>query len=252
MAQSALRRKIAEMEERQGTAEELRLCRDRFSYFLFRWCRTQDEHDPTVFAKPFPRHDYIRQTADILQFERRICWEKSRQMMASWICCAFSLWVAMFRPNVLWFIQSKKEEDAADRLARIYVLYFRLPEWMRQRFPVNLGSGRPGQQLYTELHFTWREEDAEFFGIEETPDYSITELVKNRQVRSKLWAIPQGADVLRQYTATGVFSDEAAFQEQAGEAYTAVMPTLGKDSWLIMVSTASPGFFESIAKDKAA
>lgn len=247
IARLTLRKRAAEREQEVHVERELERCRERFAYFLFKYCRTQDEHDPTVFAKPFPRLPYVRDLADILQTHRRIAIEKSRQMMVSWIACAFVLWVAMFRPNVLAFVQSKKEEDAADRLSRIYQIYFRLPPWMRDRFPVNLNSGRPGQALYTDLYLTWRPEDKSFFAFE---GEGFDELVKSNAVRSRIQAIPQGSNVLRQYTSTLVFSDEAAFQEQAGEAYTATAPTLDKEAWYLMVSTANPGFFESITHDR--
>jgi len=247
IARLTLRRRAAERVQEIEIEHELARCRERFAYFLFKYCRTQDEHDPSVFAKPFPRLPYIRDLADILQKHRRIAIEKSRQMMVSWIVCAFVLWVAMFRPNVLAFVQSKKEQDAADRLSRIYQLYFRLPEWMRKRFPINLNSGRPGQALYLDLYFTWRKEDRAFFGVE---GEGFDDLVNANAVRSHIQAIPQGGDILRQYTSTLVFSDEAAFQEQASESYAATAPTLDKDAWYIMVSTANPGFFESITHDR--
>lgn len=249
LAALTLRRRREEAAGEEFIAEELERCRQRFGYWLFAYARTQDEHDPTSFAKPFPRLDYIRILADIVQFERRVAVEKSRQLMMSWLLCAFTLWLAIFRPNVLAFVQSKKEEDAADRLDRIYQIYFRLPEWMRRRFPINLNSGRPGQQLYTDLYFTWQPDDEAFFGTA-AEGVAFADLVENRAVRSRIWAIPQGSEVLRQYTATLVFSDETGFQEKAGEAYGAIMPTLSADSWYLMVSTASPGFFESVTKDR--
>lgn len=249
LAALTLRRRREEAAGEEFIAEELDRCRQRFGYWLFAYARTQDEHDPTSFAKPFPRHDYIRHIADLLQVERRVAIEKSRQLMMSWLVCAFTLWLSMFHPNVLAFVQSKKEEDAADRLDRIYQLYFRLPQWMRDRFPINLNSGRPGQQLYTDLYFTWRENDDEFFGTV-ADGVPFVDLVKNNAVRSRVQAIPQGSDILRQYTATLVFSDETGFQEKAGEAFGAIMPTLSDGSWYIMVSTANPGFFESVTKDR--
>lgn len=250
-AREVFRLRAEEARAKDDVETELQRCKDRFAYFLFEVCRTQDEHDSTVFAKPFPRLDYIREIADVLQTHRRIAVEKSRQMMISWIACAFVLWVAMFHPNVLAFVQSKKEEDAADRLDRIYKIYFRLPEWLRERFPINLNSGRPGNPLYTHIYFTWRDEDRDFFDLPETGEGTkFSDLVASNGVRSHIWAIPQGADVVRQYTGTLIFSDEDAFQEEAGEAYGAIMPTLGRDSWYLKVSTANPGHFQTIVQDR--
>jgi hypothetical protein len=253
LARETLRQRVAEVRAETATAEELLLCRERFARFLFGWCRTVDEHDPSTAAKPLPRLPYLLHLADALQGSRRIAIEKSRQMMASWIACAFVLWVAMFRPNVRAFIQSKKEEDAADRLSRIYQLYFRLPKAFRDRFPINLNSGRPGQALYTQLYFTWRPEDRDFFGRDVVPEDAATtfeDLVQTNAVRSEIWAIPQGGDIVRQYSVSLLMSDEAAFQEEASEAYSAAAPTLSDDSWYIMISTPNPGFFQSVTCDR--
>lgn len=237
-----------EVEEQASRLFELERCRDRFAYFLFEYVRTVDEHDPTDPAKPIPRLEYIKDIADIMQFERRIAIEKSRQMMCSWILVAHALWAAMFRPNVLWFLQSKKEADAADRLYRIYQIYYRLPEWLQERFPINLASGRPGVTLHAEMHFTWRSKDADFFGVERE---KLDGLIKAKAVRSKIWAVPQGGDIVRQYVASGISSDESAFQTEASEAFTAAAPMLGQDSWYVHVSTANGGsFFEKICRDR--
>lgn len=253
LAKETLRRRIADMEERSNAETELARSRERFAYFLFQHCRTLDEHDPTIFAKAFPRKEYIREMADLMQAHPRIAVEKSRQLMISWISCAFVLWYAMFHSNVLFFTQSKKEEDAADRLDRMYKIYFRLPPFMRDRFPINLNSGRPGTQLYTDLFFTWRPEDREFFGFNAealASGSSFDDLVINNSVRSKVTAIPQGADVVRQYTASGIFSDEDAFQALAGDAYGAYMPTMDQNAPVLKVSTANPGHFQSICTDR--
>jgi hypothetical protein len=247
MAAQALQAKLEAMSKTTNETLELEKCRDSFPYFLFQYARTRDEHDTSVFSKPFPRHRYVLVLAHLLPVTPRIAIEKSRQLMASWICCAFCLWKAMFTPNFLGFLQSKKAKDAADRLSRIYEIYYRLPEWMRHRFPLNLASGRPHNPLHAELHFTWALADADLFGV---TDDSLPELVKSKSKRSELIAIPQGGDILRQFTASLIFSDEAAFQDEASASYTAAAPTLSPDSHFILVSSANPGFFEAVCKDR--
>jgi hypothetical protein len=247
MAAETFRAKIMERKGELFRDQELEKMKDSFPYFLFNYCRTQDEHDPGVSSKPFPRHDFVLGVAQLLEQEKFLAIQKSRQLMASWICCAFTLWKAMFTPNSLCFVQSKKEEDAADRLSRIYQIYFRFPSWLRERFPINLASGRPGSALYTDMHFTWHGEDDSLFGVEKK---DLGELVESKLIRSRIKAIPQGGDILRQFTSTLIFSDEAAFQEMASESFTAAAPTLGKHSHVIMVSTANPGFFESVVRDR--
>lgn len=57
---------------------------------------------------------------------------------------------------------------------------------------------------------------------------------------SKLWGIPQGGDIIRSYTGSGLFSDEAAFQPFAREAYRAAKACCRK---IVMVSSAEGGSF---------
>jgi hypothetical protein len=50
-------------------------------------------------------------------------WEKSRQMMVSWIMCALYLHDTQFKVNRLTFIQSKKDEDSDALVQRCYFIY---------------------------------------------------------------------------------------------------------------------------------
>ena len=52
---------------------------------------TQDEHDPEVIAKPFPDKPYLREAGRLWLATKMNLWEKSRQMMASWLFCALYL-----------------------------------------------------------------------------------------------------------------------------------------------------------------
>src|ERR1700730_3750666 len=60
---------------------------------------THDEHDPSVAPKPFPDKAYIRQMIEWWLSIKMACWEKSRQMMASWLFCALYLHDAQFGTN---------------------------------------------------------------------------------------------------------------------------------------------------------
>jgi hypothetical protein len=42
---------------------------------------TQDEHDPSIAAKPFPDKEYIRWIVKQWQSARQNLWEKSRQVI---------------------------------------------------------------------------------------------------------------------------------------------------------------------------
>ncbi len=68
--------------------------------------------------------------------------------------------------------------------------------------------------------------------------------------RSHLWAIPQGPDHARSFTATGYFHDESAFQEGTEDIIGAVGATLGEKGRLTLVSSAAPSYFGLMAFDK--
>jgi hypothetical protein len=57
---------------------------------------------------------------------------------------------------------------------------------------------------------------------------------------SKIWGVPQGSDIIRSYTPSFVFMDEAAFQPQAGDSYRGAMAAARK---IIAVSSAEPSWF---------
>jgi hypothetical protein len=216
-----------------------------FAYFLFAYVRTRDEHDATIYAKEIPRKSYIGVLAQALQLTRRLAVPKSRQLMVTWVCAAFVLWVALTRDHALCFVQSKKEEDADGILGRMFDIYVRLPPWLKEQNPIN--PAKSGDRQFCHMYFPWTRERiaAAAKARGEEPDFML-----EKTMRSHIWGIPQGADVLRSYTATLIFSDEDAFQEEAGEAYTACSPTLAADSWFIKVSTANPGHFEAVVFDQ--
>lgn len=66
----------------------------------------------------------------------------------------------------------------------------------------------------------------------------------------ELWAIPQGGNVLRQHTASGLFIDEAAFQPDLDASIRAAQPMLKGGGRLDLVSSAEPGYFEMLAMDR--
>jgi hypothetical protein len=149
--------------------------------------------------------------------------EKSRQMMASWALCALYLHDAQFHVNRLNFCVSKKEEDSDRLIQRCYVLWQNQPEFLRR--------GHPAVYSYCHLKF-YRP------GGEAGLPYS------------EIWGIPQGADVLRQHVASGIFVDEGAFQPDLEATIGAAQPMLKGGGRLDVVSSAAPGYFQELAEDR--
>lgn len=166
--------------------------------------------------EPFPDEAHLYYLTKLWEKERFLIVPKSRQMTVTWLFCALYLWESLFFPSRFTFIQSKKEEDADEALERCWTIYQKLPLFMRNWQPL-VG----GKKTYCHMKFL--------------------------RHRSRIWAIPEGADHVRSYTATGIFSDETVYQENVEAMMTAADPALGKKGRMTMVSSAGPGIFSLLA-----
>lgn len=180
-------------------------------FFLENFVLTHDEHDEESPIKPIPMEkEYLKELAELWLRHPLLLIEKSRQMMVTWLITACYLWDVQFHAGRRVFFQSKKEGDANANVDRAKFIYDHQPEYMKAMFPAN----QP--MAYLKLQFG--------------------------KQNSIIQGTPQGPDVLRQYTASGIFSDETAFQEKAEDAYTAAIPTIMGGGRYTMVS--SPNFKE--------
>ena len=192
-----------------------RIAADPLLFLSFVW--TMDEHDSEKPFKRFPgpeTHPYLWYIAREWYENPLIVVAKSRQMLATWLFASLFLWDAAFHRGRRIFFQSKKEDDAAAILMRTKGILQRLPETIRPRH-----------------HF--RKTCLSFY-----------------QHDSEIKAIPQGGDQIRSYTASGILADEAAFQPEFAEAFAAAQPTIQGGGRFTVLSSANPGFFEMLYKDK--
>jgi len=162
-------------------------------------------------VKPMPSKDYMVYLLYHIHTNQVVFVPKSRQIMATWLVCCYLWWDARFHPFEMNFVQSKKEEDAANLVfnkdimhSRIAFMESRLPEWMR----------------------------------DDKVSYSYGLMTYGNG--SKIWGVPQGADIIRSYTPSIVFMDEAAFQVYAEDSYRAAKAAARK---IIAVSSAEPSWF---------
>jgi hypothetical protein len=231
---------------------EYERCRRDPHYFIFEQVRTKDEHDAVDPVKRFPAHLYLRALLDTLLVSGRlfdpshaICareaghselWlralstsgicmvEKSRQVMATWLCCAYLLWRAKFRDHQLILVQSKKEEDAANLVFNGEPWVARM-SFMESNLPPHLKTCPfPRGASYGQLRF---------------PN------------GSRIWGIPEGGDIIRSNTASVIFSDEAAFQPEFGNAFTAALPAIKGGGSYVAISSAEPGSFAELVEAAA-
>jgi len=195
-------------------------------YYIFGgFVRTFDERSRKFPRKPFPtdkkylraalQHIHGKESGDVAAIS------KSRQLMLTWLCCAYATWEARFHPQSRVMIQSKKAEDAWNLVYRNSWLHARCA-FIERAMPLFMRA--------TEL----------------TP------------TRGELWypngsviaGIPQGADMFRSYTASLVICDEAAFQPEFEDAYKAALPMAkgypdDPDSGgrIILITTAAAGSY---------
>lgn len=208
----------------QAAVEEVKIASDDLFYYLDHMVYTLDEHDATNPIKKLPMHKkYMRELAQLFLDEQLLLVEKSRQMMVTWLMIACHLWDAQFHEGRRIFIQSKKEVDANHLIDRAKIIYNNYPEYYR-RVIHNLFPARE-PMAYLKLEFP--------------------------KQNSVLQGTAQGADVLRQYTASRIFQDEMAFQDKAEEAFIAAKPTIVGGGSFIGVSTPNfKNFFYLLKSDQ--
>lgn len=207
------------------------LCHDDPYYFLTNWAYTLDVHDPDNPLKPFPEKEYLKVLTEIWLKEPLLLVPKSRQMMMSWIFTSLYLWDTQFHHGRLTFFQSKKAEDADDLVKRAKHVWDQEPKFLKRYF-----------------------ENGRFYELKANPQHKGLHTegkLTLPQIHSEIRGIPEGGDVIRMHTASGILSDEMAFQPAAAAAYTAAKPTISSKGRFTGVSTAEDGtFFEDLVFDR--
>lgn len=212
-------------------AREIARCRASFSYFLFKYVLTKDEHDPKNPIKPFPDKAYLRFLADELEHGPSVQYvAKSRQLMVSWILCAYAVWKMLFFAHSAVFFQSKKEGDAADMIfnttpqfARMSFIMVNLPEWL-QVCVVHAGKDKDGNDI---------EQIVRFPTDQRTFTYGSVMLPNGSHCK----ALAQGAAQVEGKVPSLFLSDEASLQDEWSAAWAAVMPCISNGGQAISVAT---------------
>lgn len=200
-------------------------------YFLTNWAFTLDVHDREQSIKPFPDKTYIKVLVDIWLKHKLLLVPKSRQMMMSWLFTTLYLWDTQFYHGKLTFFQSKKADDADDLVKRAKFVWDHEPNFLKRYYlegkfhNLNVNPQHNGQHTQNKMTFP--------------------------EINSEIRGIPEGGDVIRMHTASGILADEMAFQPEAKSAYTAAKPTISSKGRFTGVSTAEDGtFFEDMVMDQ--
>jgi len=205
-------------------------CHDDPYYFLTNWAFTLDVHDRENTIKAFPKKLYIKEIVELWQKENLLLIPKSRQLMMSWLFTSLYLWDTQFHHGRLTFFQSKKEDDANDLVKRAKFVYDNEPKFLKR------------------YHL-----DREFHPLLANPQASGTHThcrLAFPGINSEIRGIPEGGDIIRMHTASGILADEMAFQPAAMSAYTAAKPTISSKGKFTGVSTAEDNtFFHDLVFD---
>lgn len=205
-------------------------CYDDPYYFLTNWAYTLDVHDTENPIKLFPQKEYIKLIVKIWLKNPLLLIPKSRQMMITWIFVCLYLWDTQFHKGRLTFFQSKKEDDADDLVKRAKFIWDHEPRFLKRSYelkkfsPLKCNPQHKSQHVYCKMTFP--------------------------SIHSEIRGIPQGGDIIRMHTASGIFSDEMGFQPEAKAAYTAAKPTISSLGRFTGVSTAEDNsFFKDLVFD---
>jgi len=188
---------------------------------------TLDQHDQQRPCKPFPwERPHLQAITRLWQANRMLSICKSRQMVMTWWGASICLWDALHSGKFI-LQQSKRLEDAVG--------------------DEHAGDGPLGRTKFILEHIPGKR----ILGLVEGRDYvKQSAHISFPKLNSSIWAIPQGANIIRQRTASGILSDESQFQEEFADAYTAARPCIRGGGWFVSLSTANPGAANDLHADK--
>ncbi len=176
---------------------------------------TLDQTDLLNPIKPFPKHPWLKEVTTQWLDSSLIAVYKSRRMTMSWLMMFLHLWLVMFREGAAVFIVSDKEDKSNELVKRAEFIYNHIPDDM---------------VLKPRMKPTYCKMD--FPGL-----------------NSYMLGVPQGANQLRQFTATAILADEFAFWERARETFMASKPTIDGGGKFTAISSPQEGFFKDICFD---
>jgi hypothetical protein len=167
--------------------------------------------------EPFPDFEYLPLVMQLLEAQEKVvCLEKSRDLMASWMCVGYFTFMAQKRPRTQCVFQSQQKEKAFQLIDYAKQLWRSQPKFLRDAYPLT------------------KDVDA----------FSESEMIYAHG--SQLFAIPGGKDGLRSYHPWGYMSDEAGFQPEAGGAYATALAGCNK---IILNSTANASWYADFRND---
>lgn len=226
--------KLAELANHAAALKIANYGRDGWRWFGEQ-VRTHDEHDKVNPIKPFPvEKEYLWTSYALWLDEDWTLWEKTRQLMYSWLFSGAHLHLAMFTPYRRVMLASKTENDSIALLDRHEFIY------KNQGDPEEFPGGvlpKPEDRRAGDCAIK-RAYPAERVG---------NELIFANG--SRLVAIPRGKNQIRSFVCSALFADEFGFMEDGEALFGAAIPALTGGGKFTGVSSAEVGHMESIIKE---
>lgn len=176
--------------------------------------RTWDPKE--VLPRPFPKWDYVERLANTLESHDRTLVVKSRQMMVTWIGCAYILYQALNSGPGVHLVISKEERSAKDMIDRIRFL----------------------------LAYGWDDENR-------PPHKPLQGTILFPELDARIVSLPAAPHAVRGQSPRTVFWDEMAFTRPDEEIWTAVKPAVDSGGRFLGVSTPNGplGVFYRLIQD---
>lgn len=170
--------------------------------------------------RPFTLLPYFEPIIDVWQTEKLLAVEKSRDMMMTWLIVTLYTWDTLFHEGKQNIFQSEDATKTRELVTRAGTIYENQPSWLKKVHPAvqSEGGNRAG-------------------------------ILKVPTLQSEIIGFPAGASKIRMYHPSGVFSDEAAFNPEAGETFAGIKPAIDGGGRYTAISSANAGWFEKICRD---
>lgn len=214
-----------------------------FHKFLTELVWSRDEAKAGLVRK-FPDYPYLKDLCDALIERDLLFIEKSRRVLASWVMCAFDIWICAGGQDPRWV--NKQGE-------RVLMLSSRnrkvLLAALKQK-------GEQGSEWFLHERVKAILEESEAHGLRDAwPEFPRWQATADRieflETNSYIAAVPEGADKMRGAGSTVVHAEEVAFWPHAKGSITAALPVLHGGGHMVCITTAQVNSFAAeIVKTK--
>lgn len=208
---------LVALQARLATIYETKRAQEHPAYLLDH-VRMIDEKTGEVFEfhllDPDSGWYWQREVLDSWLINKKSIILKARQLGATWLAAGYGLWITLAKPGTLVLVYRQTEDDAVQVVRRMWDMFQSLPEHLR--FGVRILTPQPGKRPSTEITF-------------QHPDGRISR-IKGEIAREEAG---------HGETAALVIVDEASRIQRFRGIWTALIPTVGQQGSVIVLSTAN-------------